>query len=85
MKVDLTVKPADRDRSKPKWNSHKWPQIVLHPSGRWYGVRAGWKMSIHNDFKEGDTFSLLSDDCEFLKYGDTCATNWRESLEQRPE
>lgn len=67
---------------KPSWSEHKWPQLVQSPDGHWYGVRAGWKMVIHQDFKEGDVFSLLSSDCEWLSRGPT--GDWRNSLEQRP-
>ncbi len=68
---------------KPSWDSHNWPQIVQSAGGHWFGVKAGWEMSVHNDWK-GDELCLLSDDGEFLKYGNPSA-NWRQSLEQRPE
>ncbi|WP_447742454.1 hypothetical protein [Pseudomonas laurentiana] len=67
---------------KPGWDEHAWPQVVQSTDGHWYGVKAGWKMNIHQDFKEGDTFSLLSSDCEWLARGPT--GDWRNSLEGRP-
>lgn len=67
---------------KPDWSEHEWPQLVQSPDGHWFGVMAGWKMIIHQDFKEGDVFSLLSSDCEWLAYGPVI--DWRNSLEQRP-
>lgn len=67
---------------KPGWDEHAWPQIVQSNDGHWYGVKSDWKMNIHQDFKEGDTFSLLSRDCEWLARGPI--GDWRNSLEQRP-
>ena len=66
---------------KPEWKDHDWPQIVQANDGHWYGVVAGWVMRIHQDWKEGDVFSLLSRDCEWLGYGPVI--DWRNSLERR--
>lgn len=67
---------------KPGLAEPPWPQVVQSNNGNWYGVKAGWKMNIHQDFKEGDTFSLLSSDCEWLARGPT--GDCRNSLQQRP-
>lgn len=67
---------------KPSWDSHNWPQIVQSAGGHWFGVKAGWEMSVCNNWKGAD-LSLRSDDGKFLKYGKP-SDNWRQSLEQRP-
>lgn len=67
---------------KPSWDSHDWPQIVQDSHGNWFGVKAGWKMSIQGGWK-GDELSLLSDDGAFIKYGKS-SESWKDSLEQRP-
>lgn len=66
----------------PAWDSHSWPQIVKDEDGNWWGVKAGWKMSISHGWK-GDYFSILNGDGELLKRGHD-PMNWRNSLQQRP-
>ena len=68
---------------KPSWGSHTWPQIVQDSEGNWYGVKAGWTMSVAGEW-EGDKLWLLREDGEFLQRG-PYSPEWRASLEQRPK
>lgn len=81
--LDSVLDAAGGDDNKPDWSTHDWPQIVQNNNGNWFGVKAGWKMDIHEDFKEGETFSLLSEDGQFLKRTKILG-DWRQSLESRP-
>lgn len=83
-RAEEAKKPANWDRTKPEWSSHSWPQIFQNSSGNWFGVRAGWDLKAHiSSGWKGDEVSLLSDDGNFLKYGEP-SSDWRDSLEQRP-